>query len=914
MRTGCVLLALGLALTIIPRAPAKASEASRGPASVEPPRGRLLRNTRELPGLHESRGLRVVSGLRAPEGNLRMVRGWLSEAPSPGLRAAGPEALARGFLRQHHQALGLSDRDQDLVLGPVRPNLLGTTLRFQRHHLGVPVVPGDVVVHLDDAGRVRWVDNESRDLPLPREAPSWLSLDAAVAAAEAHLRPRGTLRVPVRARQVLSTRSGKALPRVEVLIAASEPLGDWLYEISPGGEVLSRRNLLQFAHGHVFRPNPVVAEGNPGLQDQDDSAAAVPASAYSRVELPGLDGSGFLTGTFADTSPGSDRAHEPDGAFVYDRSDPRFEEVMVYYHLDFAQRYFQSLGFDNVNNRVQAVDAHGIPQDNSFYSPATKQLTFGTGGVDDAEDAEIIWHEYGHSTQDDQVPGWGSGGHARAMGEAFGDYLGAAVSERMNGFQTACIGDWDGVAYSQDDPPCLRRVDGTKHFPEDLEGQYHADGEIWSAALWEIHTAAAEKDDIVRLVLAHHFLLPAGATMPEAAEALLQADQQLYGGRYAASIKSSMVGRGILEATGTLEIALEDASGAPLGARVELLGGGEPLELEVPATSGTLSRQIPPGSYTMRLRSFGYQSPETISFELPQDGVAAFQLALEASPVVPLSGRVLAPDGSGVAASVRLLDVPLAPVQAHGDGTFSLEVPAGTYHLVVAAFGFASAAVEGVEVPGATLEVVLEELPGVLLVDDDGFKTFEEKYQESLESLGIEYLLRPVAEIREVEDLYPHEIVIWNVGNRSSQVFPPEQQVLLRQYLSAGGRLVVSGQDVGYSLKQSPFLAEVLGAVFLADTAESKQVQGQGLDFPIDQSWPDALQATDSSQVWLRYQGGQGAALVHDVLGGRVVYLGFGVEGVAELATRDALLQACFEASDLAGIRRRGLGVEWFGR
>ena len=43
------------------------------------------------------------------------------------------------------------------------------------------------------------------------------------------------------------------------------------------------------------------------------------------------------------------------------------------------------------------MNVNGTTADNSFYSPTTKALTFGTGGVDDAEDAGIIAHEYGHS-------------------------------------------------------------------------------------------------------------------------------------------------------------------------------------------------------------------------------------------------------------------------------------------------------------------------------------------------------------------------------------------------------------------------------------------------------------------------------------------------------------------------------------
>ena len=68
--------------------------------------------------------------------------------------------------------------------------------------------------------------------------------------------------------------------------------------------------------------------------------------------------------------------------------------------------------------------------DNSFYRNGTKKLTitFGKGGVDDAEDAEVIVHEYGHAVHAAQVFGFGSSHEAGSIGEAWGDYLSVSVS------------------------------------------------------------------------------------------------------------------------------------------------------------------------------------------------------------------------------------------------------------------------------------------------------------------------------------------------------------------------------------------------------------------------------------------------------------------------------------------------------
>ena len=143
--------------------------------------------------------------------------------------------------------------------------------------------------------------------------------------------------------------------------------------------------------------------------------------------------------------------------------------------------------------------------------------------MDDAEDAEVIWHEYGHSILDNQVPGYGTSVEADSIGEGFGDYLAGSLGAKLSGgFQDVCIAEWDATSYTSTMPPCLRRLDGTKHYPEDIVGEVHDDGEIWSAALWQIRGAiSAAKADTV--ILQHHFLLAADTSFNQAANALVTA-------------------------------------------------------------------------------------------------------------------------------------------------------------------------------------------------------------------------------------------------------------------------------------------------------------------------------------------------------------------------------------------------------
>src|SRR4051794_25142531 len=168
------------------------------------------------------------------------------------------------------------------------------------------------------------------------------------------------------------------------------------------------------ATGTVFSPNPVATLQNQSLTDQKDADYPALAKAYRDVTLTDLDGSGTLTGRWANVRTNTGKqAQSSTGTFRYHRDDDRFEQVMAYHWVTVAQRYIQSLGFGSkyrpINKESQDVriDQYGV--DNSFSWDKHDYLRFGKGGVDDAEDAEVILHEYGHAMQDSQQNPFGFG-------------------------------------------------------------------------------------------------------------------------------------------------------------------------------------------------------------------------------------------------------------------------------------------------------------------------------------------------------------------------------------------------------------------------------------------------------------------------------------------------------------------------
>jgi zinc metalloprotease ZmpB len=302
--------------------------------------------------------------------------------------------------------------------------------------------------------------------------------------------------------------------------------------------------------GTVFLPNPVADLGDETLTDQKDADYPALASAYHDVVLSNLDGSGFLVGDWAQVvSETGDPAYSPSNEFRYRRDDDRFEQVMAYYWITEAQKYIQSLGFGTtrrpVNMQSQRVRINQLGADNSFATDHPKdELRFGKGGVDDAEDAEVILHEYGHAIHFSQGFVFASE-EAGAISEGFGDYWAATVSNIIAPTpDPACIADWDSTSYTSTVPHCLRRVDTDLHYPADLNGEVHHDGQIWSRALWDIRGAIGHvKADT--LILEAQFGFP-GTTMRELAATTVSTASALYGRAVATAVRAAFVNRGLL--------------------------------------------------------------------------------------------------------------------------------------------------------------------------------------------------------------------------------------------------------------------------------------------------------------------------------------------------------------------------------
>ena len=157
----------------------------------------------------------------------------------------------------------------------------------------------------------------------------------------------------------------------------------------------------------------------------------------------------------------------------------------------------------------------------------------------------MILHEYGHAIHFSQNFAFASV-EAGAISEGFGDYWAVTVTQvdRADRRTPPCVADWDAVSYTVRVPHCLRRIDSNLHYPENLVGQVHADGRIWSRALWDIRNAIGNvKADTVILEGQFDF---DGTTMTDLATRTVAAAQRIYGSQTANRVRDAFEARGIL--------------------------------------------------------------------------------------------------------------------------------------------------------------------------------------------------------------------------------------------------------------------------------------------------------------------------------------------------------------------------------
>ncbi|MEO6733971.1 MAG: M36 family metallopeptidase [Ferruginibacter sp.] len=459
------------------------------------------------------------------------------------------EEIATQSIKEIANELQIPSDLSQLKFDTVKESIIGYHALYQQQLYNKPVSGSWIRVDIDRQGRIFNITNDL--------VPEWMhkymdtgvpsiTIEQAKSIALGAIDSTSNLPAKFFGEELVTfLKTGMLVTAWKLIFKTINPFGSWkMYIDANSGEILSKVNMLKHAVGRVFSPELIkrVLEVPPTV------SLSVLDSEYLNVTLEGLEPTGNLDGIFVSTRLTENRASQLKSGFLFSRDDIGFKEVMAYYYIDQVQRYIQGLGFDNIMNKQIEVKVNGIEDDNSFYDSVEKYIMFGKGGVNDAEDAEIIVHEYAHALVEDILPGFGDNNNeAQAIEEGFCDYLAASFFEKNKPEPLKpTFGSWNAFALNNgNQPPCVRRLDSPKKFPHDMVGNAHKDCELWSACLWEIR-AELGKEKADQLFIAHLRLLTKKSIFESAAELMITANKKLNNGEKEDFIKSVFIKRAIL--------------------------------------------------------------------------------------------------------------------------------------------------------------------------------------------------------------------------------------------------------------------------------------------------------------------------------------------------------------------------------
>lgn len=398
----------------------------------------------------------------------------------------------------------------------------GSHVSFQMFFNSMPVNGARIEIHTDRDGVVTLVNSS---IPVISEVTNHIVLSKfqAIGKAREAIKAKTSRIVPTAAVQVFPLENGTGKIAYVTNLAVSEPLGDWEVIIdAETGEALSISNEMVFATGRgaVYLTHPLICE-------------------VTEEPLKNLD-THTLTGLYASVENfHAEESENENDVHVYEPTNTHFDEVNMYNYLNTIHDFYKDeLGFDWIDRPILAIVHVGDKLDNAYFSPYDKSFGFGDGNDfnDLSKEDAVAYHEYAHAVLD-AIHRFAYKGESGALNEGQADYFACSFTNDSK------IGEW--VCAKMGDP-YLRTVENDTHYPEDIQGEVHADGKIWGATLWDLRNTLGKTISNQLIHKSHYYLKGEKPQFMDAYNALVTADKNLFDGQHLQEIEKTFANRGIV--------------------------------------------------------------------------------------------------------------------------------------------------------------------------------------------------------------------------------------------------------------------------------------------------------------------------------------------------------------------------------
>jgi hypothetical protein len=298
----------------------------------------------------------------------------------------------------------------------------------------------------------------------------------------------------------------------------------------------------------------------------------------------------------------------------------------------------------------------------------------------------------------------------------------------------------------------------------------------------------------------------------------------------------------------------------------------------------TMTREVPDSSWTTMLCLHGFCLPPWV---------------------------VTAPDTLAVGESDSLIDVTFQ------SKTFGLPFVEGA--------AYASLTVSSMRNPSLTETInftFISDGTEVLVVDDDGMENYQDYYESAIPAERAQGTWARTEQAPTADDLSNFEFIVWETGE-ATPTLTGEDRDALSTYLGAGGRLFISGQDIGFALADPAsneysaatldFYNNFLHANYVADDAGLLALTGvsgdpisDGIDIEIaggdgadNQTSPSIISPRRGATNIFYYGLDSAGAVKAETDGHKVVYLAFGFEAIDNQNDRSEIMSRAIDWLEL---------------
>ncbi|MCP4539525.1 MAG: S8 family serine peptidase [Chloroflexi bacterium] len=367
---------------------------------------------------------------------------------------------------------------------------------------------------------------------------------------------------------------------------------------------------------------------------------------------------------------------------------------------------------------------------------------------------------------------------------------------------------------------------------------------------------------------------------------------------------------------GHLEGTVNDDGGNPVvGAEIEAALNPALAWRTSSVTDGLYDLSVISGTFTITVAAPGYMPYSTTGVTVTAGSTTTLDVTLTVTPTHTISGHVRdVSTGLPLSAMVGLPGVTSMPTPTDpATGFYSLTVaaPVGSVYILRTDAEYHVGQERPITITGNLTEDFDLEPICLLVVDDDSGADYETYYTDALDRLTYSYNLTTTPP--DTETLSHYGGVIWLTGNEGASTLTPADQTNLASYLDGGGRLFLSGQDIGLDIGATLFYTSYLHAAFDSDDVNVYTLTGldllSGLDVTISggDGADNQLHPSDVEPV-------NGGVAVYDypaphLYGGvayrggtyRTVYFSFGYEGINSQIDQDDVMSATLAYLNVCG-------------